>query len=495
MRCLVLACAFREQGAKVAFICREHPGNLINQIRAKGFEVLVLPTTGARREDGKSSDGLPKHWDWLGVSQSADAGQTLEAIAGVSPDVLVVDHYALDSEWETALSGAVGRIIVLDDLADRAHSCAVLVDANYSLDLEQRRATYRRLVAPETELLLGPRFVLLRPEFLRLRQIGRTSGSGRGGTKRVLVFFGASDPSGSILQCAQGLLGISGIEVRYVISSQDPKHHRLLNLLTGHSSHHVSDPSNEFSEWMMDSDFFIGAGGTTTWERACLGVPSLVVSVADNQIAASEAMARDGRAIYLGRSEDLTPESVSDAVRGLLRMPSLLQALAQRNMELVDGKGVARVVRRCIPEIVSVRPALSSDEDLVYSWRNSEEVRVQSFDQMPIPIDAHRGWFRSSLAQVESRRLLICESGDEPIGVLRYDLDGEVATASVYLAPQAMGRGAGALVLEEGSRWVRANCPQVRLLRAEIRTENERSIAVFEAAGYKRSRITCTKTL
>jgi UDP-2,4-diacetamido-2,4,6-trideoxy-beta-L-altropyranose hydrolase len=161
VRCRTLATALRDQGATVRFICRAHPGHQIAALRADGLDVTALPAP----PDQEAADG--DYAAWLGVPQAQDAAETIAALAADRPDWLIVDHYGLDVDWEQALRPHVGRILVIDDLANRRHDGDLLLDQNYAPAGTTR---YQGLLPPGARTLLGPAYALLRPEYAQHRQ-------------------------------------------------------------------------------------------------------------------------------------------------------------------------------------------------------------------------------------------------------------------------------------------------------------------------------------
>ena len=133
MRCLTLANELHDKGVEITFVCREHPGHLFDFIETSKHCLMSLPLPTSL------AVGKLAHAQWLGVTQEEDARQSIEALKIIGHvDWLVVDHYALDVEWETAMRVGTEHIMVIDDLADRKHDCDVLLDQNYYDGLEGR---------------------------------------------------------------------------------------------------------------------------------------------------------------------------------------------------------------------------------------------------------------------------------------------------------------------------------------------------------------------
>lgn len=482
MRCLTLAALLREHGATVSFICREHPGHLCDLIAARGFGVarLAAPTAAA---------SVPNDYEaWLGTCWQDDAAQTGAAIgaAGAAPDWLIIDHYALDSRWEGAQRHAARNIMVIDDLALRPHDCDLLLDQNMAEDLEHR---YDQLTPASCHRLLGPSFSLLRPEFGAAR--GRLR-ERDGSVRRLFVFIGGADPdneTGKVLQ-AIAQLKRAQLSVDVVIGGANPHRAQLAALCAALPAARLHQQVGNIAELMAQADLAIGSGGGAMWERCCLGLPSVVIGIAENQVGGSEAMARQGRILYLGRAGQASPSTLANALELACSSPWLLHHLSRSGMACVDGRGAERVARlimrhRQAPHI-ALRPAAAADCDPIYHWRNADEVRRCSGNSASIALDAHRRWFAAVLADPE-RQIMLGEIGGRVIGVLRYDRDATVATISVYLTPGNLGQGLGPALIAQGSDWLRAHWPQVETIEARVKPDNPASAAAFAAAGFTQS--------
>jgi UDP-2,4-diacetamido-2,4,6-trideoxy-beta-L-altropyranose hydrolase len=473
MRCLTLADALHSQGAEIVFVCREQEGDLCGLIASREFDVLRLPR-------------LPIG-DALGWQ--LDAEQTAQALAEKWPcaDWLVVDHYRLDARWESLLRSNTRKIMAIDDLADRPHDCDLLLDQNCQTNAEHR---YDRLLPDSCRKLLGSSYAMLRKEFAdaRCKLRGRDDA-----VRRILVFFGGSDPTnetGKALR-ALDLVGHLNWRVDVVVGASNPNRHGIeqwcrerLNTIF-----HCQIPY--IATLMAEADLALGAGGSTTWERCCLGLPAIVIAVADNQVNVAQATAEAGCISFLGKSADVSPENLAEAVRRLAENEEELHAIATRGMALVDGYGVERVgaaLRRMLDEndcplLVTLRRADTNDERSLFAWRNAPEVRTASFDDRVIAWEEHVRWFRASLRNTD-RHLLIGEVDGQAVGVLRYDRTGREAEVSIYLVPGVAGKGWGGRMLHAGHEWVRHNLPAIDRITARILPANPASQKTFARAGY-----------
>jgi len=275
MRCLTLANALAGKGVGVSFICREHDGNLCDLIEEQGFTVYHLPAP----ESGFEADATPAHAAWLGAAWQEDARQTGAIIRtlGVKPTWLVVDHYGLDYCWEEVLKSWVGRIFVIDDLADRAHDCDLLLDQNLFADMQTR---YAGKVPADCRLLLGPEYALLQPIYAELHD---RIPPREGPVRRILVSFGGADRDNLTGRALAAFLSLNrpDIEVDVVISGSSPYVHEIRDQVAGHDNIHLHSNLPTLAPLMARADLAIGAAGTTSWERVCLGLPALVVTLAE----------------------------------------------------------------------------------------------------------------------------------------------------------------------------------------------------------------------
>lgn len=332
MRCLTLAEGLQRRGAAVRFVCRDWPGNMAEDLAARRIDVRRLPAPGPASEVSGSS---------LGASPVQDASDTREAIGDRDrrPDWLVVDHYAIDARWESVMRSATGNIMAIDDLADRVHDCDLLLDQNLRASGEAR---YAGKVPDGARVLLGPRYALLRDSFRLARPEARVRS---GPVRRVLVFVGGADPgnvSGAVVEI------LATLERRYdavdvVIGRQHPKRAEIENACRAHGFVcHVQ--TERMADLMARADLAIGAGGSASWERCCVGLPAVIVSVAANQTAVARALHDAGACWFLGEWETVTREALRSAIVRLSDSCDELASLSARAFDIVDGCGVERVV-------------------------------------------------------------------------------------------------------------------------------------------------------
>lgn len=477
MRCLTLADELRARGAVISFVCREHPGHQIALIECKDYEVERLKPVDF--EFTSSTDDLA-HAAWLGVPWEQDAVETLAALGDARPDWLINDHYAIDHRWEKKLRPHVGKIMVIDDLADRPHDCDLLLDQNLYQGMETR---YDNIVPDFCKKLLGPKYALLRPEFAAARKSLRVRD---GQIRRILVFFGGMDSTNETEKTLQTLSGITDrkFDVDVVVGGGNLHKEKILSFCTARETFHYHCQVDNIAELLSEADLAIGAGGSSTWERCALGVPSIITVLADNQRELAETAALNGLLYYLGETRYVSAENLSIALKFAFSFPETQRYYSKNCLKTVDAKGTLRTALLIFPSIITIRPAGPCDCDAIFEWRNAEETRRYIFDTESIPLETHRVWYSRTLDN-PNRILLIGEIYGKPVGVLRYDFSGEEALISIYLVPGGQGQGVGTELIRRGSSWLRENYPEVKIVNAEIFPENIASLRAFESAGYK----------
>lgn len=320
MRCKTLADELGRRGAEVRFVCREQPGHLITLLSDAGYRLSVLAPA-------------------IDVDQSVDAEETIGALSGVTPDWLVVDHYGLGDQWETRLRSRVDRIFVIDDLANRRHACDVLLDQNWFGSETQHR--YDGLVG-QAERLLGPHYALLQPVFQHIRS---RLPPRDGVIRRVLLFFGAVDSAHQTVMAMQGLADpdLQDLAVDVVVGHANPDAAAIEALASARSGIVLHRQVPTLADLMAAADLMLGAGGSTTLERCCLGLPAIAVVAADNQRSSTTALAESGIHYSLGDASEASATDWTNAVRELRNSPERVRAYSAASHRLTDGRGVGRV--------------------------------------------------------------------------------------------------------------------------------------------------------
>ncbi len=337
MRCLTLASEIKKQNVTVAFICRNIPQQLAEQVRKSGYHLFLLPKTVNKQLEADSKLGQS---DWLDVHWEIDAAQTQEIIkANGYADWLVIDHYGIDYRWENMLRTSCRSIFIIDDLADRKHDCDILLDQNYYHNMRER---YHGLINDDCKLLLGPKYALLREEFRKARKKMKL----RNGTvQRIMIFLGGSDPTNETVKALKAiqLLGSQNIWIDVVVGASNPYVNDIKKIIQTLNNVNFHYNISNIATIMANADLAIGAGGSATWERCYLGLPTITILIAKNQIEVSGNLAKI-RAIWnLGWHEKVTVERLANTLKEAIMCPEKLLKLADESINLMEGYEYGRI--------------------------------------------------------------------------------------------------------------------------------------------------------
>lgn len=336
MRCLTLADVLRDAGAQCRFICRDWPGNLAGLIKRQGYQVDLLPL---QQDDAMHESTLP-HSAWLGVPQGLDATQCLDIIE--QQDWLIVDHYGIDIQWERVLRQRANRILVIDDLVDRSHDCDFLLDQTFS----RAESQYRELVPGYCRLLCGSRYALLRPEFARMRKLSLGRRQEISKYRNFLVSLGGVDSdnvTGNVLSALRDCALPSDCRITVVLGETAPCVDNVrLAATTLPYDVRVEVGVNDMASLMAESDIAIGAAGATSWERCCLGLPSIIVVLAANQVSIAEALEKSHAAAVVYNRNDI-PVRLPELIGEILSSPERGVAISRAAAAITDGQGATVV--------------------------------------------------------------------------------------------------------------------------------------------------------
>jgi UDP-2,4-diacetamido-2,4,6-trideoxy-beta-L-altropyranose hydrolase len=342
MRCLTLADELKQWETETSFICRKESGNLIRLIETKGFKVYSLPAG-------------------IDVESDRELTQNILKKQTIFPDWFIIDHYELDISYESSLRQIVKNIMVIDDIANRQHDCDLLLDQNYCLN----RNRYKRLTPQHCTQLLGPQYVLLRPQFRETRKdLKKCHPERKLGRRRLFVFLGGSDPGNvtyKVLRAIQ-MFETPDIAVDVVIGSSNP--HRcevetLISLMPCATCHVQVE---NMAELMATADIGVGAAGITTWERCCVGLPSIVIILAENQRKVAETLDKSRVVINLGWHETLTESDLKKAIEKLIKNTEVRTMMSIKSQEIVDGRGTERVIAKMMAKQEKFYEAFDSSQ-------------------------------------------------------------------------------------------------------------------------------------
>ena len=482
MRCLTLADELQRCGIDAVFVCRKFDGDLISFIGKRGYTVVALEQPVAPNVGLTSMD--PPHAQWLEVSWQHDAEETIQLLKQkcIDIDLVIVDHYALDYRWHRFFRQYTKKLMVIDDLADRRLDCDLLLDQTYG----REECDYLELVPDGCKLLLGTKYCLLRPQFVQKRREAIERRAMKSGIHRILVCMGGSDPdnvSSVVLAGLEKVYWQNIVEIDVVLGRSAPYLAEVKEKASRSALDiQVHSDVENMAELILEADLGIGAGGTTSWERCCLGLPTFTLITAANQQRVVEGLCTAGATMS---SSQISSDMISAGVKKMISDDDVYQKFATHSFAVTDGKGGEKVVRTMVENMsrIILRTVLPGDCEQIFKWQTTPGIR--KFCRNPnVPTkQEHERWFYAGL-QDTNRELIIVKFNGEPVGLLRLDTvesDDNTFEVSVLIAQEWQGKG---IALD--------SLLQLRCLRteeiflAEILEGNTASIRLFISAGFKK---------
>lgn len=304
MRCLTLADRLTTEGWKCIFACSEETIKTSLPLKQKPYE-LCLPHE-----------------------------------LGNKVDLLIVDHYNLDARFESECRSWTQKILVIDDLANRKHDCDILLDQTYG----RNEADYAEFVPTHCKMLTGVDYALLRPQFTDARADYCQHHNGE--IEQIFLFTSTNDYKQATHQILSALNNVTTQLKIDVVLDEKAKTFADIKGLIETSTHKITLHSNvsNMAEIMQNADLAIGAGGTSSWERCCLGLPACVVELADNQIQIMNNLEAAGAIINMGKVEDLSETVITDTVTSLIQEPEKVLAMSKKTAQICDGQGTQRTI-------------------------------------------------------------------------------------------------------------------------------------------------------
>jgi UDP-2,4-diacetamido-2,4,6-trideoxy-beta-L-altropyranose hydrolase len=470
MRCLSLAHILKENGSSVDFICCNHKGNLVKRIRSEGFNVFVLKLPMTKNIDNKLF-----HSDWLGSTQEEDARSCLNLLQQQKIDWIIVDHYGIDEDWEQKLQPIYNKLMVIDDLANRNHQCDVLLDQTFGRDSQD----YKKLVPKSCSVLLGSQYALLRPEFAEWRQHSLKRRINRE-FKKLIINMGGIDQDNVTLKVLKELIRCNlpnDINITIVMGDNSPHQESVKSLVdTLPYKASLKIGVHNMAEIMANADIAIGGGGSSTWERSCLGLPTIQIVLAENQADIARNL-NSIKAIKLLNKISQLSENIEDILKISYKLSLVSSAI-------VDGDGTARVAKFIDSKTINIesfliRPAELCDSDFTYSLQ-TKEVRKFSVNTEVPSQDQHINWFQNKINSPNSLiYILVFETVNA--GILRVDnLNTDELEISIIVSSRYRGRNFAEKALKKLESLVFN-----KRLKAIIHKENIASQKVFIRAGFK----------
>lgn len=459
IRCLSFACAWKRAGGEAYFL---------------------------RQPTGQSLDAylqeyaIPIHEASQGLDEEQDARQTINFASEIKSQWILADGKHFGTKFQNEIKKAALRLVVIDDNGEAGE---YNTDFILNQNIHASKSFYKKR-NPQSKLLLGPGFALLRPSFLKWR--GQKQKIKRK-VLHVLVTVGAADPTNVCPKILSALSGVQGeIEkITIIIGGLNPNRESLEKLvcelkLPVEFKSSVQDMAKELRE----ADLVIAGSGSTSWELAFLGVPSISLILVDDQEGVGTELDRRGISKNLGWADRISEKDFCQKINEVIQSYAARLEMSHRGQKLVDGRGADRAVAQIMKENLQFRKATLNDADLLLKWRNEEETRIQSFTSQVIDRPHHIAWLEEKLADPNTHIFIVSSPFGIPLGQIRFGVKDSVAAISVIIDKDQRGLGYGSSMIQHGIVHVR-NFNKIDIFEAEIKKTNPKSLKAFEKAGFK----------
>jgi UDP-2,4-diacetamido-2,4,6-trideoxy-beta-L-altropyranose hydrolase len=457
MRCLALAQAWQDTGGYVVFAMAESTPSIDARLQSEGMEFVRLQADPNSAKDATDTAALAHDRDAAWV---------------------VADGYRFDSEYQLNLKNSGLKLLFVDDMGQCTHYFADLV-LNQNVHASERMYANRE---SSTRLLLGSGFAMLRRDFKSWSEWKREinpKGS------KVLVMMGGSDPCNvtALVLEALGQVHANDLQVIAVVGGSNPNVDVLKRFASqSPATRFVRDAAN-MPELMAWADIAVSAAGSTCAEMRLLGLPAILIDLAENQTQVAHELNRRRAAIHIGSSREVTAAQIADAVESLLLSKGDRMSLSQHSRELIDGIGADRVAAAIRYGDLRLRRVAENDCRQLWEWANDPEIRPVSFDTEPIPWTRHVEWFNSKLCDPDAVLYLVVDAQETPAGQVRFQINDVRAAVSISLARPFRGKGLGTRILAMATEEL-FQASAVRQIDAYVKPNNLQSLRLFARAGY-----------
>ncbi|GAA4521560.1 hypothetical protein GCM10023160_08550 [Brachybacterium paraconglomeratum] len=459
-----------------------------------GHLVRAISVAGAARNAGHTVVVAGSISSPLARNLLAEAGlevvgapsdlEVLAAEQGAS--VVHIDDYATGADALASVRASRALMSSMEDGEFGRRPADVVIDSTIRAELTHRPEDGSGVV------LRGISYAPMRPQVLAAREL-RDATDRPGAEARVLIVMGGTDPTGAAGTLAAVCSAADGISQVSVVS---PERNWPAVRAAADDGVELIAPSPAFLDLVSSVDLVVSAAGTTAWELACIGAPSMLVAVVENQRAGYEAAMAEKIARGLGTLEEVRadPAAATSRVESALADLRSGRSWASVGRTAVDGLGARRIVAAWEESLAGrigengaptiARRATLADSSLLLRWRNDPSTREVSRSPQSISWDGHTGWYRS-LLEDPRRELYVVERGGAPVGTVRFDaLEADEWEVSITLAPEARGGGLSRPVLTAGESAFLELHPGTVLVAA-ILPDNLPSQRLFARAGYQ----------
>lgn len=468
MRCLSLAETFKKHSYDVVFVMRPQPGDLCEYCEKRGFSVERLPRPLEWMVPQNSAD----YQAWLQVPMLKDAVDFLSVASGA--DLVVIDHYGINADWEACVkSHLLCKLIAIDDLV-REHNADMIIDQTVG-----RTAVEYHTTSSGSHVLAGSNYALLKEQFSNFHPVALAKEIDTHDHRLLLTMGGIDKPNATLKVLSALSLRETSIPTTVLLGDKTPHFESVVSFCEKHNDWVTHIPfCEDMAALMLEHTIAIGAPGSTSWERACIGLPCIVVPLAENQLQICHNLVKKNAAISL--SMDEIQESLNAKLDELLID---FEALRANSLSLCDGKGCARVVaaiNSLVRHGVVLKHATNEDIRQVYEWQCLDETRRYSLNPKIPTWEEHKRWMKNKLKSQKDFFYIVCYDAQQ-VGVVRLDnVSSSSFVISIFIAPKYHGNGIAKRALASID-WLH---PSIEV-SATVLKENIASQALFKAAGYR----------
>lgn len=480
IRCLTLAKVLKKHGANCKFISRDHHNNLNEKIRKENFKIIVLPHSNKLKSTKNNKNLISNYSQWIGASSNDDAKQTIDVLKRENIDLLIVDHYGLNKSWEKKIRPFTKKIMVIDDFLDRKHDCDLFLNQNLILN----QVKYNKNLPYNCVTLLGPEYALLQPSY---RKLHKTVAARTGPIKRVLIYFGGTDCGDLIKITILSFIKLKKKELflDIVLSQKTKNLNEIKAFAKLNKKIKIYYEMRSLENLISRADLSIGACGVTSWERCCLGLYTLVVTLEKNQILIAKALQKKKLAKWIGDAKYINKRKIINALKEVFKKD--IFKLSMNCNQITDGNGARKVSEIILLNTdikLKARLAKFEDKELVFNWANDPLVRKNALDKKKILKSEHSKWFSSRIYNLSKFKIFIIETINElPVGQVRFEQKNNKWIVSYSIAKYARGKGLGVKLLKTAITVFRNN-NQLELI-GYVKKKNFKSCKIFEKLGFK----------
>jgi UDP-2,4-diacetamido-2,4,6-trideoxy-beta-L-altropyranose hydrolase len=469
MRCIALAQAWQDQGGDVTFLSHCDSEALRQRIIDEGFDFIPIEKP---------------HPDPYDLNHTLEILGQFKIQNSKFKTWVIIDGYHFTSEYQKAVRDYGYRLLVVDDMAHREHYHADIL-LNQNIHASSLHYSCDR----DTVKLLGCEYVLLRREFLKYKDWKREIPEK---AKKILVTMGGSDPDNVTLKVITAIkrLDDPDLEIKVIVGSSNPHVLDIKNaMLHAPCSMLCIENVTNMPELMAWADMAVSAGGSTCWEIAFMSLPSLIITVADNQAGIAEGLGKAGAGINLGWRENISAKQCTQTLKVMLIDKNKRSCLSEQEQRLVNGKGKQKIIRAMLAGQLKLRRVNENDCKLLWKWANDPEIRAASFSPVFIPWEDHTHWFNSKLNSANCMMYIAMLDDGTSLGQIRYDIKQENAVISISIDSKFRSKGYGAVLIRETSQRL-FNESNVRKVHAYVKQDNNASASVFTKTGFKKLELT-----